>query len=162
MGSLVHSREYGKATAVSVPSFEADLVTESWKCGSRRLNSPFLVGTLVKYIFYRCRTRSSHTSFSHPARTRIGLTNTREIYLSNRCYSSTDEYLPHVPSRVFVHSTNTCPMFLRGYSSMDEYLPHIFEGLFVSRRRIYRFKSGEYYGETSIFICSCPKRKTNG
>ena len=28
MGSLVHSRECGKATAVSVPSFEADLVAE--------------------------------------------------------------------------------------------------------------------------------------
>ena len=30
-----------------------------------------------------------------------------------REYSSTDEYLPHVPSRVFVHSTNTCPIFSR-------------------------------------------------
>ena len=29
MGSLVHSRECGKATAVPVPSFEADLVAES-------------------------------------------------------------------------------------------------------------------------------------
>ena len=28
MGSLVHSRECGKSTAVSVPSFEADLVAE--------------------------------------------------------------------------------------------------------------------------------------
>ena len=43
MGSLVHSRECGKATAVFVPSFEADLVAESRKYGSRRLNLPFLV-----------------------------------------------------------------------------------------------------------------------
>ena len=42
MGSLVHSRECGKAAAVSVPSFEADPVAENWKCGSRRLNLPFL------------------------------------------------------------------------------------------------------------------------
>ena len=29
MGSSVHSRVYGEATSVSVPSFEADLVTEN-------------------------------------------------------------------------------------------------------------------------------------
>ena len=43
MGSLVHSRECGKATAVSEISFHPDLVAEIRKCGSRRLNLPFLV-----------------------------------------------------------------------------------------------------------------------
>ena len=56
MSSLVHSRECGKATAVSAPSFEADLVAESLKCGSRRLSLPFLV-TVAKYIFY-CSQRT--------------------------------------------------------------------------------------------------------
>ena len=36
MGSLVHSRECGEATAVSV-TFHPDLVAETGKCGSRRL-----------------------------------------------------------------------------------------------------------------------------
>ena len=43
MGSLVHSRECGKATALCMTSFESEPVAESWKCGSRRLNMPFLV-----------------------------------------------------------------------------------------------------------------------
>ena len=50
MGFLMYSRECGKATAVAVPSFEVDLVAESWKRGSRRLN--FAVScTVAKYIF---------------------------------------------------------------------------------------------------------------
>ena len=43
MGSLVHSRECGEATAVSVTSFHPDLVAEIGKYGSRRLNLRFLV-----------------------------------------------------------------------------------------------------------------------
>ena len=43
MGSLVHSRECGEATAVSVTSFHPDLLAEVSKCGSRRLNLPFFV-----------------------------------------------------------------------------------------------------------------------
>ena len=43
MGSLVHSRECGEATAVSVTSFHLDFVAEIGKCGSRRLNLRFLV-----------------------------------------------------------------------------------------------------------------------
>ena len=42
MGSLVHSRECGEATAVSV-TFHPDLAAEIGKCGSRRLNLPILV-----------------------------------------------------------------------------------------------------------------------
>ena len=49
MSSFAHSRECGKATALSVPSFEADLVAECWKCGSRRLNA--VSRTVAKYIF---------------------------------------------------------------------------------------------------------------
>ena len=56
MGSLVHSRECGKAAAVFVSSFEADLVAESFKCGSRRLNLPF-PSAVAKYIFY-CSQRT--------------------------------------------------------------------------------------------------------
>ena len=49
MGSLVHfpyklhPRECGEATAVSVTSFQPDLVAEVSKCGFRRLNLPFFV-----------------------------------------------------------------------------------------------------------------------
>ena len=58
MGSLVHSRECGEPTAVSVTSFHPDLVAEIVKCGSRRLNLRFLA--LAKYLvyFYCCRTRT--------------------------------------------------------------------------------------------------------
>ena len=50
MGCLMHSRECGEATAVSVTSFHPDLVAEISKCGSRRLNLPVLV--LQLSIFY--------------------------------------------------------------------------------------------------------------
>ena len=43
VGSLVHSRECREATAVSVTSYHPDLVAETGKCGSRRLNLRFLV-----------------------------------------------------------------------------------------------------------------------
>ena len=42
VGSLVHPRECGEATAVSV-TFHPDLVAEIGNCGSRRLNLRFLV-----------------------------------------------------------------------------------------------------------------------
>ena len=42
MGSLVHSRECGKAIAVS-DIFHPDLDVEIWKCGSGHLNLWFLV-----------------------------------------------------------------------------------------------------------------------
>ena len=59
---------------------------------------------------------------------RIDFTNARQIRSSNRYYSFADEYLLHVPSRVFVYnSTNTCPLFLRRYASTDEYFPRDFE-----------------------------------
>ena len=43
VASLVLSRECGNATALCMTSFESDPVAESWKCGSRRFNLPFLV-----------------------------------------------------------------------------------------------------------------------
>ena len=86
-------------------------------------------------------------------------------------YLSTDEYLPHVPDRqgirpqydylphlferVFVHSTNSCPMFLRGYLSnsfMDDYLPHIFETVFVSCRQYSPNTMYEVW-RIGVFIC---------
>ena len=42
MASLVHSRECGEVTAVSL-TFHPDLVAEIRKCRSRRLILPFLV-----------------------------------------------------------------------------------------------------------------------
>ena len=62
-------------------------------------------------------------------------------------------------------------MFWRGYSSTDEYLPHVFERVFVSRRGIHSFKSGEhhvwrnmyymYFVYLVIDLRSCPKTKNN-
>ena len=51
---MVHSRECDKATAVSVLSFEADLVAEKFKMWFQALGFA-LSCTVVKYIFYRCR-----------------------------------------------------------------------------------------------------------
>ena len=69
---------------------------------------------------------------THPTRVRLYLTNTREIHLSDRCYSSMDEYLPHVPDKVFVQSTSTCPIFFAEYIRPQyEYLPNDFEKVFV-------------------------------
>ena len=64
MGSLVHSREYVKVTAVSVTSFHADLVAEVGKRSSR-LNLRFLV--LYPSIFFTLveEQRSSYSSFKN-------------------------------------------------------------------------------------------------
>ena len=57
MGSLVHSRECGEATAVSVTSFHPDLVAEVSKCGSGCLNFAVLC-TVAKNILLCCRRRN--------------------------------------------------------------------------------------------------------
>ena len=63
MGSLVHSRECGKATAVSVTSFQPGLVAKNGKSGSRRLNLPFLV-LVAKYNFTVVEGAGTRTRFS--------------------------------------------------------------------------------------------------
>ena len=62
MGSLVHSRECGKATAVSMISFHPDLVAEICKYGSGRFRLWFLV-LQPCIFFYCCRRRSSYVLF---------------------------------------------------------------------------------------------------
>ena len=58
MGSLVHPRECGKATAVFA-TFHPDLVAEISKCGSRRLILHLLVQQWRRsYLFYCCRRRN--------------------------------------------------------------------------------------------------------
>ena len=43
------------------------------------------------------------------------------------------------------------PPSWQGIRPQHEYLPHDFERVIVSRRRILRSKSGEYYRETGIY-----------
>lgn len=77
---------------------------------------------------------SLHTSL---ARIRIELTNTREIHSLNGCYSSADEFLPHVPDRVFVHSTIARLLTFRDYART------FYIGVVIPRRTQTKGESGE-------------------
>ena len=103
----------------------------------KRQEVGFSTGKTYHHIDIRCATFLSwfcdSCYFSHTRhKVRLYLTNTREIHLSDRCYSSMDEYLPHVPDKVFVQSTSTCPIFFAEYIRPQyEYLPNDFEKVFV-------------------------------
>ena len=62
MGSLVHSRECGEATAVSVTSFRLDLVAKIGRLCFQALEFA-APRTVAKYIFYCCRTRTRTYQF---------------------------------------------------------------------------------------------------